>query len=236
MNMNANHEQTRHLWSRTAATLLLATLYVTANAAETGLSELTYGAGKTFRTDLSDAHLLGQLNIPGKEPILFFSGRTTVQCSVPACDSASSVYHEWAADGPNMWSGTFLHYPGDYYDSDSQRLLAHVKMFLGQCLDSREVAVWFTEAVDDNAAQRDSMLRTRAEVDFVLDLPNMPMPESPMLGTQFPDHLDISVARSAVAKHICRGSTKREKTLYNVDRVRGAATAVQNRLQQSYSR
>jgi hypothetical protein len=179
-------------------------MYVTANAAETWLSELTYGNGKTFRTDLGDAQLLGQLNIPGREPILFFSGRPRARCSGPDCDSANSVYHQWAADGPNMWSGTSLHYPGDYYDSDSRRLLAHVRMFLGQCVDSREVAVWFTEAVDESAAQRDSMLRTRTEVDFVLDLPNMPTPDSPMLGTQFPDHLDISIARSAVAKHICR--------------------------------
>lgn len=194
------------------AALLLASTCTVALAAGSGVSELTYGIGKVFHTSLSDAHLLGELKVPGKEPILVFFGRPSVPCTLPVCDSASSVYFEWASNGPDMWGARSLSYPGDYYDSDSQTLLAHVRMFIGQCVDSREVVVWFTEAVDEHAGQRDSALRTHAEVDSVLDpkLPGVPM-STPMLSSQFPEHLDISVTRTAVARHMCREIPPRSK-------------------------
>lgn len=197
-----------------AALLLATTCTVASHAAGSGASELTYGIGKVFRTNLSDAQLLGELRVPGKEPILVFSGRPSEPCTFPACDSASSVYFEWASNGPDMWGGRSLSYPGDYYASDSQILLAHVRMFIGQCVDSREVVVWFTEAVDEHAGQRDSALRTHAEVDSVFDpkLPGVPTSTStPMLSSQFPQHLDISVTLSAVARHMCREIPPRAK-------------------------
>lgn len=197
-----------------AALLLATTCTVTSHAAGSGASELTYGIGKVFHTSLSDAHLLAELRVPGKEPILVFSGRPSAPCMLPACDSASNVYFEWASNGAAMWGARSLSYPGDYYDSDARTLLARVRMYIGQCVDSREVVVWFTEAVDERAAQPDSALRTHAEVDAVFDpkLPGVPTSTStPMLSSQFPEHLDISVTRSAVARHVCREIPPRAK-------------------------
>jgi hypothetical protein len=191
-----------------AALLAAATCMVASHAAESGRSELTYGIGKVFHTILSDAQLLGQLPVPGKEPILVFSGRLTVPCSPPYCDAATGVYTQWASTGPDMWNGKPLRYPGDYYDSTSQKLLARVRMFIGRCVDSRDVIVWFIDSVDKRAGQSDSLLRTLAEVDFVQE---SLVSDTPLLAAQFPARLDIAVARAAVSRGICTEIPPRPK-------------------------
>ena len=210
--MSVDQGYARRFATGFAALLLTTTCSVASHAAGSGTSELAYGFGKIFHTSLSDAHFLGELRVQGKEPILVFSGHPNVPCTLPACDSASSVYFEWASNGPAMWGARSLAYPGDYYDSDSHALLAHVRMFVGRCVDSREVVVWFTEAVDGHAGQRDSALRTHVEVDSVIDpkLPGVTV-STPMLSSQFPEHLDISVTRSAVVRHMCREIPPRAK-------------------------
>jgi hypothetical protein len=183
-----------------SALLLATTCTVASRAAESGPSELTYGIGKVFHTSLSDAQLLGQLPVLGKEPILVFSGRPRVSCSPPYCDAVTGVYTQWASNGPNTWNGKPLRYPGDYYDSASQKLLARVRMFIGRCVDSRDVIVWFIDSVDKRAEQSDSLLRTQAEVDFVQQ---SLVTDTPLLAAQFPARLDIAVARAAVSQGIC---------------------------------
>lgn len=92
-------------------------------------------------------------------------------------------------------------YPGNYYASESGRLVARVRMFVGRCLDSREAAVWFVEKLDDSSPEVESVWQTRAIVGFVLY-------QEKLGGMYAEQHLtekmpDIAVARAAVSKGTC---------------------------------
>jgi hypothetical protein len=183
------------------ALVFLASIFALAEASQLGFSKLIYGDGKVFQTSLVEARLLGQLPIPTKEPILVFSGRPAVTCTRPNCNEGTSVYWEWASYGPNMWNGRSFRYPADYYDLNSKKLLAHVRMFIGQCADSREGIVWFIDSIDRRARQSDSALQAQTELDYVLQISGM---ESPALATEYPANLDIAMARAAVSKKVCK--------------------------------
>jgi hypothetical protein len=181
---------------------ILAASFTAAIASEPG-STLSYGGGKEFHTSLQDAHLLGELPVPGNEPILLFSGRpASPNCTQPDCDPETSVFLESASSGPSMWTSIALRYPGDYYASESGRLAARVRMFIGRCLDSREAAVWFVQQVDNSSPQIESLLRNRVIVGFVT--------YDKTLGGMYADQSltenlpDIAVARAAVSEGVCR--------------------------------
>ena len=171
---------------------------VAATASEPG-STLIYSGGKQFHTDLQGARLLGELPVSGKEPILLFSGRPTINaCKQPYCDPETSVFFEWASSGPNMWTSMALRYPGDYYVSESGSLAARVRMFIGRCLDSREAAVWFIQKTANGPQQVESIWFNRVAVAFVA--------YKNMLGEQdLTENMpDIAVARAEVSKGVCR--------------------------------
>jgi hypothetical protein len=116
-----------------------------AHASEPGNSKLTYGNGNEFQTDLYDARLLGELPADGKEPYLVFAGR---EC--PQCDLDTNVYFRSPSDEPGTGPlGVGSSYPGNYYVSDSGRLVARVRMFIGRCINSNVGAVWFIQKRDD---------------------------------------------------------------------------------------
>jgi hypothetical protein len=112
-----------------------------ADADEPGHSKLTYGSGREFQADLYDARLLGELPAAGKEPYLVFAGR-----DCPQCDLNTNVYFRSPSDEPGTGPlAAQSSYPGNYFASDSGKLVARVRMFIGRCLDSYDGAVWFTE-------------------------------------------------------------------------------------------
>jgi hypothetical protein len=141
---NAKIRYARYINFGWVIALLLAAI-LAANAGEWGNSKLTYGSGKEFQTDLYDARLLGEFPVEGKEPYLAYAGR---EC--PQCDLDTTVYFQSPSDEPGTGpSGVGLSYPGNYYNSDSGRLVSRVRMFIGRCINSNVGAVWFIQKRDD---------------------------------------------------------------------------------------
>jgi hypothetical protein len=182
--------------------LLLTALFVaTVHADQAAHSKLIYGDGKEFQTEFYDAHLLGELTVQGKGPILVFSGRSS-RCSLSDCDSKLSVYFQSASDGSNGWSGESLRYPGDYYATESRKLVARVRMFIGRCIDSREGVAWFIQNFESRP-QKDSPLNSQVIFEYIDSGP----PGSLLYGlrlSESPNHVNIAVARAAVSKNVCR--------------------------------
>jgi hypothetical protein len=177
--------------------LLLATSGLT-TAAEVG-STLRYDHGNRFQTDLLGAHLLGELHVPGQAPILLFSGQPPdAKCPRPYCDPKSTVFFESASSGPSMWTSMAFRYPGDYYVSANECPIARVRMFVGNCLDSREVAVWFIQKVSATPTKDASVWHTRVAVSSVHEKLLTLVEED--LATNMPE---ISVARAAVSRGVC---------------------------------
>jgi hypothetical protein len=115
------------------------------HASEQEHSKLVYGNGSEFPTNLYDARLLGELPVDGKEPYLVFSGRPC-----PQCDLDTNVYFRSPSDGSDTGALAIQSsYPGNYYVSDSGRLVARVRMFIGRCINSSDSAVWFTQKRED---------------------------------------------------------------------------------------
>jgi hypothetical protein len=184
------------------AALLLTTIFTAAVAAEPAHSTLIYGNGKEYKTSFYDAHLLGELPERGNGPILVFSGRSGRPCALPDCDPETTVYFQSTSDEPRE-SGRFLGYPGNYYASQSGKLVARVRMFIGHCIDAREGVVWFIENVEKPPRQRDSLLESQVSFEFVNEA-HSDGRFGAVLSTAWPTQVDISVARAAVANHICK--------------------------------
>jgi hypothetical protein len=183
-------------------TLLVAT-FASGLADDPKYSKLTYGDGKEYQTTFYDARLLGELPVPGGEPILVFSGRSSLPCPPPDCDSETSIYFQWASEPPDRWSGRSVRYPGNYYTRETGKLVARVRMFIGRCIDSRDGVAWFIENFEGKAKQSRTLFRSQVSFEFVNDGP----PGSLLYGrmmAEFPAHADIAVARNAVARQVCR--------------------------------
>jgi hypothetical protein len=181
--------------------LLLTTTFTAAVAGEPKYSTLIYGNGQKFKTNFYDAHLLGELQVRGNGPILVFSGRPSLPCELPDCDSEATVYFQWTSREAET-SGRFLRYPGNYYASKSGKLVARVRMFIGHCIDEREGVAWFIENLEEPAQRRGSLLESQVDFEFV-DESHSDGRFGAVLGTEWPDQVDISVARAAVANHVC---------------------------------
>src|SRR5580700_7202410 len=106
--------------------LLPTTIFTAAVSGEPEYSTLIYGNGKEYKTIFYDAHLLGELSVPGKGPILVYSGTPSLPCALPDCDPETTVYFQSTSEeaGVTGWS---LSYPGDYYASESGELVARVR-------------------------------------------------------------------------------------------------------------
>jgi hypothetical protein len=182
--------------------VLLATSMLTATiAGEPKYSTLIYGNGKEYKTNFHDAHLLGELSVRGNGPILVYSGRPSLPCALPDCDSETTVYFQSTSDEPVM-SGRSLRYPGNYYASESGKLVARVRMFIGRCIDAREGVAWFIENLEEPPQRRGSLLASQVIFEFV-DESHSDGQFGARLATVWPNELDISVARAAVANGVC---------------------------------
>jgi hypothetical protein len=196
----------RHISRVLIFVLLLTSTFALALADDPNYSKLTYGDGKEYQTTFFDARLLGELPVPVGEPILVFTGRSSLPCDPPDCDSETSVYFQWASEPPDRWTGSSASYPGNYYAKETGKLVARVRMFVGRCIDSREGVAWFIENFEGKAKQARTVLRSQVRFEFVNDGP----PGSLLYGrmmTEFPAHARITTARSAVARHACREVT-----------------------------
>ena len=174
-------------------------MFTAAAAAEPAHSTLIYSNGKEFKANFYDAHLLGELPVRGNGPILVFSGRPSRPCALPDCDAKTTVYFQPTSDAPKE-SGVSLGFPGDYYASESGKLVARVRMFIGHCIDAREGVAWFIENLEKPAEQRATLLQSQVIFEFV----NESHSDGAVLSTQWPRQVDISVARAAVASRICK--------------------------------
>jgi hypothetical protein len=184
--------------------LLLTTIFTAAVAGEPAYATLVYDNGQEFKTNFYDAHLLGTLSVRGNSPILVYSGRPSLPCALPDCDSETTVYFQWTSHEPNM-SGRSLAYPGNYYASESGKLVARVRMFIGRCIDAREGVAWFKENLEAPPQQRGSLLASGSIFEFV-DESHSDGRFGALLATEWPT-VDISVARAAVANHVCNEIT-----------------------------
>src|ERR1700678_467012 len=90
----------RHISRVSIFVLLLTSTFALALADDPNNSKLTYGDGKEYQTTFFDARLLGELPVPAGEPILVFTGRSSLPCDPPDCDSETSVYFQWASEPP----------------------------------------------------------------------------------------------------------------------------------------
>jgi hypothetical protein len=165
-------------------------------AGEPKYSTLIYGNGKEYKTIFYDAHLLGELSVPGNGPILVYSGRPSLPCALPDCDSETTVYYQSTSDETVM-SGWSLSYPGNYYASESGKLVARVRMFIGRCIDAREGVAWFIENLEKPSPQPNSLLTSQVIFEFVNES-HSDGQFGAILSTEWPELLDISVARAAV--------------------------------------
>jgi hypothetical protein len=181
--------------------LLLTTIFTAAVAGEPAHSTLIYDNGKEYKTSFYDAHLLGELSVRGNGPILVYSGRPSLPCALPDCDWETTVYFQSTSDEAGE-SGRSLGYPGNYYASESGKLVARVRMFIGHCIDAREGVAWFIENLERPPRQRDSLLESKVIFEFVNES-HSDGRFGAVLSTEWPRKLDISVARAAVAKHVC---------------------------------
>jgi hypothetical protein len=176
--------------------LLATTMFTVSYAGESKDSTLIYDNGKEYKTNFHHAHLLGELSVPGNSPILVFSGRPNGPCARPDCDPETTVYFQSTSNDPVI-SGRGLAYPGDYYASESGKLVARVRMFIGRCLDAREGVAWFTQNLEESPPQRNSLLASQVTFEFV--------DSTQSLESEWPKQQpDISVARAAVANHLCK--------------------------------
>jgi len=75
-------------------------------------------------------------------------------------------------------------------------------MFIGHCIDAREGVAWFVENVEEPAEQRGSYLASQVDFEFVNES-HSDGRFGAVLSMQWFDGLDISVARAAVANHVC---------------------------------
>lgn len=182
--------------------LLLTTIFTATVAGEPKYSTLIYGNGKEYKTSFYDAHLLGELSVRGNGPILVFSGRPSLPCALPDCDSETTVYFQSTSEEPST-SGNFLAYPGNYYASESRQLVARVRMFIGRCIDSREGVAWFIENLEKPPPQPNSLLTSQVIFEFVNES-HFGRQFGAILSTEWPELLDISVARAAAANHVCK--------------------------------
>ena len=192
------------IWRLSGACLsvLLATTMFTATVAgEPKYSTLIYGNGKKYKTNFYDAHLLGELSIRGNGTILVYSGRPSLPCTLPDCDSETTVYFQSTSEEP-ITSGRFLRYPGNYYASESGKLVARIRMFIGRCIDKREGVAWFIENLEKPPPQPNSLLTSQVIFEFVNES-HSDGQFGAILSTESPELLAISVARAAVANHVC---------------------------------
>jgi hypothetical protein len=192
------------IWRLSGACLsaLLATAVFAATVAgEPKYSTLIYGNGKEYKTNFYDAHLLGELSVRGNGPILVYSGRPSLPCALPDCDSETTVYFQSTSEEPSTF-GRSLSYPGNYYASESGKLVARVRMFIGRCIDSREGVAWFIENLEKPPPQPNSLLTSQVMFEFVNES-HSDGQSGATLSTEWPELLDISVARVAVANHMC---------------------------------
>ena len=134
-------------------------------------STLVYDNGKRFKTNFYDARLLGELSVPNSGPILVFSGKPSGPCDLPYCDPETSVYFQPTSQEPSI-SGRTLSYPGYYYASESGKLVARVRMFIGRCIDEREGVAWFVENYEQPRQEYATLMRTHVAFEFV-DRPHM---------------------------------------------------------------
>jgi hypothetical protein len=183
--------------------LLLTSKFTLALAEEPGNSTLIYGDGKEYQTIIQDAQLLGELPVQGGEPFLVFSGRSDRRCDFLGCDAETTVFFQRASDPPNQWNGRTAKYPGNYYVKETGKLVAHVRMFIGRCLDSREGVAWFIENFEGRERQDRTLLKAGVVFEFIGDEP----PGSLLYGllrTEFPAHQRVAVARKAVSRNVCQ--------------------------------
>jgi hypothetical protein len=173
-----------------------------ATAGEPAHSTLIYSNGKEYKTSFYDSHLLGELPVRGNGPILVYSGRPGRPCALPNCDAETTVYFQATSDAPGK-SGRSLAYPGNYYASESGKLVARVGMFIGHCIDAREGVAWFIENLERPPRQRDSLMESQVTFEFVNES-HSDGRFGAVLSTEWPRHLDISVARAAVANRVCK--------------------------------
>lgn len=182
--------------------LLLTSTFTLALADEPGNSTLIYGDGKEYQTIIQEAHLLGELPVQGGEPFLVFSGRSDRPCDFLGCDAETTVFFQRASDPANQWNGRTAKYPGNYYVKETGKLVARVRMFLGQCIDSREGVAWFIENFEGREKQDRTLLKAGVEFEFIGDEP----PGSLLYGllrAERPAHQRIAVARKAVSRNVC---------------------------------
>lgn len=181
--------------------LLPTTISSAAVAGEPAYSTLIYSNAREYKTNFFDAHLLGELPVRGNGPILVFSGRPSSPCALPDCDAETTVYFQATSDAPGE-SGRSLAYPGNYYARESGKLVARVRMFIGHCIDAREGVVWFIENLERPPRQRDSLLESQVIFEFVNES-HSDGRFGAVLSSEWPRHLEMSVARAAVDNHVC---------------------------------
>ncbi len=186
--------------------LLLTTLLAPETEGENANANLRYGDGKEYKTDFSDAHLLGELSVRGNGPVLVYSGHPAKRCTPPDCDAETTVYLQPTSGEPDQGYGLSLRYPGNYYSKESGKLVARVQMFIGRCIDSREGVAWFIENQDDSAHQQASLLATGVHFAFVNE-DHSGGRFFASLAFESPANLNISVAEAAVSNHTCREIT-----------------------------
>jgi hypothetical protein len=183
--------------------LLMTTIFTAAAVAgEPKYSTLIYDNNKEYKTNFYDAHLLGELPVRGNGPILVFSGRPSLSCEIPDCDAETTVYFQPTSDEP-VESGRFLRYPGNYYASESGKLVARVRMFIGRCIDAREGVAWFIENLEKPSEQRDSLMQSQVNFEFVNEA-HSDGRFGAVLSIELPRQADISIAREAVSNHACK--------------------------------
>ena len=169
-------------------------------------STLIYGDGKQFKTEFHGARLLGELPAAaGGSPILVISGRPGQPCElVTGCDPKTSVYFQATSDGPKNWYGYPLRLPGDYYATETGKLAARVRMFIGRCLDEREGVAWFVEANDDRPNQPRFVSESQVFLESIVGDESSVKYGGGLWVSDFPADTDIAIARAAVFKRACR--------------------------------
>jgi hypothetical protein len=76
-------------------------------------------------------------------------------------------------------------------------------MFIGHCIDAREGVAWFIENLERPPRQRDSLMESQVIFEFVNES-HSDGTFGAVLSIEWPRHLDISVARAAVASRVCK--------------------------------
>lgn len=130
---------------------------------------LGFSQGRVFQTAVHEPQLVAELQVPGGEPFLLFSG---LGCA--DCDINRSLYIERPANGPQRSgeTGRRYAYPGEYRDPQTQSLVQAVRTFVGHCTPTlHEGVLWVTRSRAESGVWQQSRYLAQVEGAKLVEYP-----------------------------------------------------------------